>query len=340
MDLVTALATACVRNQMTKRADPAKSRLHFEESARRENVLRSYAENLKNQAIQREENDIASGKGTLRTGLERLLVPVPRTGTEALLRGGAVAGGAYLGHSIGKQLEHPPESLVKSILLSSGKGGGIAKDLGIDLSRVVGKSVPKPAAMPGFNEWSSLGSPLSSAVDSGAKATTETARSAIANMPSGELLKALHLKKELPSWDSVKSTVSGLKGDGIGSTVKNVWDKVKGGVKLPTAGDPPATNPIFGDVNTKQIGESIKSHIARDKELAGQVSHAPSRWGAVGGAVAGAALSALPYALYAMYAKRHGGEGALRSKNKARKAEGQANNEQRMRERLLQNLKV
>lgn len=123
MSIANELAKMCVGSIQKRAADPRAIRDEFESSAEREGLGRRHAERLTELSRNRVADEDQSLSGYAATGVNRML-PIPNTGSEALVRGLGTGVGALGGHMLQKSMQPDPHD-IKSLFAGKDMHGAM-----------------------------------------------------------------------------------------------------------------------------------------------------------------------------------------------------------------------
>jgi hypothetical protein len=335
MDLATELAMTCLRLKQAGDEGLPAVRGRFEESARKEKLLRAHAERLRALSRAREEREDTSASGYAQTGLGRLL-PIPHTGPEALLRLPLTGLGAYLGYQHGKSYEPLDPNEVKRVFSPASspkkdKGGGA------------------PGGPPG-GPPSSGASPIERRLRDLYVDIRGTHPAQVAKLQTPEL-ELLMRKLRLSSGEALSGALAGERRlpdlPMTPDKIRRAWGERALDV---TKGEHAALRQeienVFGAKNIGRVRGEVANVMGQTATKPGPIAELipKIRWHGVGGALAGAglvgALTGLPFAIRALLQKHKGGEGAERARAEAQEAIEQAENMSEGRGRLLAKLQA
>lgn len=371
MNLSEELAQTCVIVKCA--ADPREIRDQFEALALEEEGLREHARRWEDIATRRSAKEEGGASGHASTLIGRTL-GLPRSLGEALVRGGGVGLGMYAGGRAGSELglhyaRIPSESIAPLFTQSVDKGEmkptaiqqRLFKSLepGINTAaesiqmKVMRDAYPELAdilkrengrSLKDFLE--SIADPADPQLQTAQKATRaadafrtgERARfdrlfSDMAEMNPDTVSRALAEDRlaRVPLAKPVRKAVTSGLGELVAKNIPGIEgsDTVKLRQRIVSE---------FGQENMPTVRRVIQNALEEAKlpSGAGQWSRA-GKWL---GAGAGAVVSGIPFALNALWAKRHGGERAQLAKAEARRMLEQAEDKSSRREELLSSLEA
>ncbi len=323
MDIAKELATMCVTSMVKAAADPRAVREQFELAADREGIERRHAGRLNDIYRSRAADEDQSLGGYVNTGLSRATLPIPQTGTEALMRGGIMAGTGALGYHVGNQLTPTDPDAIKQVFSLGGggkKGGGPPMKKVFDSVGAANKAPKKP--IDGLYNTVALSTPENLASAFGGEK----------RLPTGaELGQKLRGLGSVRSFDDVKKHVGGL---------------VKMPDATPTAGGQALRSAVGAGLGGKKpaaragastiVSQEVKNILKQNKDIKKPMM--PGLLGAGLGVGAGALATGIPMALRALYQKHQGGEAAVRARSERDESTTKAEGEATKRDKLLASL--
>lgn len=271
-------------------------RQEFEDAVEQETLARRHSKWWEEAARSRALGEDRTLGGYVGSAAERML-PIPHTGTEALVRLPVVGLGGYLGHRLGSRIEPIPSSeilrAVRPVLDSDRAIPPLLRNLREALRH------PTLGTAPGQDLYNRL-----------------------QQMDPEVLSQALR---------QTHVTTPGWMGGRFGNRDIPIWPR-------PSSPEVQQIRQALGpDIDI--VRREIKNVLSQTAEKSLASKFRPFR---IGGTLAGigaaSALTGIPLAVRALLQKSQGGESAVRAKGEAKRLTGQAEEMQKLRERLLKEL--
>lgn len=274
-------------------------RQEFEDAVEQETLARRHSKWWEEAARARALGEDRTVGGYIGSAAERML-PIPHTGTEALVRLPLVGLGGYFGHRLGSRIEPIPSS---------------------EILRAVRPVLEGDRANP----------PLLRNLEEALRHNPHPAFGVTAGQAMFDRLQQMDPESLSQALRQTSVRTPGWMGERFGNRDIPIWPR-------PSSPEVQQIRQALGpdiDIVRREI-KNVLSQTA-EKSLSSRVR--PFR---IGGTLAGlgaaSALTGIPLAVRALLQKSQGGESAVRAKSEAKRLTGQAEEMQKLRERLLKEL--
>lgn len=274
-------------------------RQEFEDAVEQETLARRHAKWWEEAARSRALGEDRTSGGYVGSAAERML-PIPHTGTEALIRLPIVGLGGYLGHGLGSRVEPIPSSeilrAIRPVIESERSNPPLLRNLEEALRH-------RPAPAFGVTAGRRLFDQLQ---QMDPKDLSQALRQTSVTTP--EWMGARFGGRKIPIWPGSNSPEVQRIGKELGVDMDIVRREIKNVLSQT------AERSLAPKVNLFRIG------------------------GTLAGIGAAGAITGIPLAIRALFQKSQGGESAVRARGEAKRLTSQAEEMQKLREQLLKGL--